>query len=145
MWQHSLYTCFFLLCCIVGFSQTKNHNSWIIDYKDNVKSPLTRVEINKIKNAYGDETFKRIKKNKALEINIKDILRNRVQILKKKFRDDEKTTKLSAVSNFKEVLNFNPEKFNPLIFNFNFETEINLIYRVDGTDFLINIIPRKYK
>ena len=68
----------------VIFSQSEKHNSWIIDLNENVNLPFTDKELGYIESAYDYEVLKKIKKIKALEINIKDILRNRVQILSKK-------------------------------------------------------------
>ena len=131
--------------CSFIFSQSSIHNSWITDLNENVNPKLTKQEVAFIKSAYGDETFKKIISNKALEKNIKDILRNRVQILKKKFISSENIPKLSSVSNLKVSIVFNQKKFNPLLYDIDFESLKSQIYRVDGTDFIINIIPKKLR
>jgi len=131
--------------CSFIFSQSSIHNSWITDLNENVNPKLTKQEVAFIISAYGDETFKKIISNKALEKNIKDILRNRVQILKKKFISSENIPKLSSVSNLKVSIVFNQKKFNPLLYDIDFESLKSQIYRVDGTDFIINIIPKKLR
>ena len=127
------------------FSQSNKHNSWIIDLNENVNEPLSEKEQLYIQDAYGADIFKKFKKIKALEINIKNILRNRVQILNKKFAVNESFPKLSSVSNSNKSSGFNPNNFNPLLYDFDFNSNISQTYRVDGTDYLINIIPKKFK
>jgi len=131
--------------CSFIFSQSSKHNSWIIDLNENVNPKLTNLEIGLIKSAYGDATFKKIISVKVLEKNIKDILRNRVQILNKKFIVGENIPKLSSISNGKTPKVFNQKRFNPLLYDIDFESSKNQIYRVDGTDFIINIIPKKLR
>ena len=109
----------------------------------NVDYPLTSQELSFIENAFDDETLKRINKIKPLEKYVKDILRNRVQILNKKFQINENLTKLSSVSTFTIIKKFNTNNFNPLLYNFDFDSQKSQIYRVDGTDHIINIIPKE--
>ena len=127
----------------VIFSQSEKHNSWIIDLNENVNLPFTDKELGYIESAYDYEVLKKIKKIKALEINIKDILRNRVQVLSKKYNINETITLLSTVKSIKKKLNFNPKDFNPLLYDFDFDK--NQIFRVDGTDYIINIIPKQLR
>ena len=127
------------------FSQSDKHNPWIIELGENVTNPLTSQEIKFIKSALGEETYYRIINIKALEQNVKDILRNRVQILTKKYFPSEKFPKLSSITNSSSSQIFNKYNFNPLFYDFDFESFEPQIYRVDGTDYLINIIPRRLK
>ena len=110
----------------------------------NVDYPLTSQELSFIENAFDDETLKRINKIKPLEKYVKDILRNRVQILNKKYQTNENLPKLSSVSTI-TIKKFNTNNFNPLLYNFDFDSQKSQIYRVDGTDLVINIIPKKNK
>ena len=48
-----------------------------------------------------------------------------------------------TIKSIKKKLNFNPKDFNPLLYDFDFDK--NQIYRVDGTDYIINIIPKQLK
>tara|TARA_B100000401_G_scaffold434267_1_gene374106 strand:+ start:708 stop:1145 length:438 start_codon:yes stop_codon:yes gene_type:complete len=127
------------------FSQSNEHDLWIIDFNENLNSPLTSQELVLISNAFDNEAIKRIKKIKALEKNIKDILRNRVKILTKKFNVEEELPKLSTITNQNSPKIFNKINFNPFLYDFDFESIESQIYRVDGTDFIINIIPKKLK
>ena len=127
------------------FSQSDKHNPWIIELGENVTNPLTSQEIKFIKSALGEETYYRIINIKALEQNVKDILRNRVQILTKKYFPSEKFPKLSSITNSSSSQIFNKYNFNPLFYDFDFESFESQVYRVDGTDYIINIIPKRLK
>ena len=127
------------------FSQSDKHNPWIIELGENVTSPLTNQEIRFIKTALGEEAYCRIINIKVLEQNIKDILRNRVQILTKRYFPSEKFPKLSSITNSNSSQIFNKYNFNPLFYDFDFESLESQVYRVDGTDYIINIIPKRLK
>ena len=127
------------------FSQSDKHNPWIIELGESVTNPLTNQEIRFIKSALGEEAYYRIINIKALEKNIKDILRNRVQILTKRYFPSEKFPKLSSISNSNSPQIFNKYNFNPLFYDFDFESFESQVYRVDGTDYIINIIPKRLK
>ena len=127
------------------FSQSDKHNPWIIELGESVTNPLTNQEIRFIKSALGEEAYYRIINIKALEQNIKDILRNRVQILTKKYFPSEKFPKLSSISNSNSPKVFIKNNFNPFLYDFNFESFESQVYRVDGTDYIINIIPKRLK
>ena len=138
---------FFLFFSLIFFSygQNSKHDSWILDIDENINIPLSDKETQFIKIAYGEEVYNRITSIKALEFNIKDILRNRVQILSKKFNISEGIPKLSSISSLNTPIIFNQKRFNPLLYDFDFESKQSQIYRVDGTDYVINIIPKKIK
>ena len=127
------------------FSQSDKHNPWIIELGESVTNPLTNLEIRFIKSTLGEEAYYRIINVKALEKNIKDILRNRVQILTKRYYPSEKFPKLSSITNSNSSQIFNKYNFNPLLYDFDFESFESQIYRVDGTDYIINIIPKRLK
>ena len=103
------------------------------------------ASIDKYGTPLSDETLKRINKIKPLEKYVKDILRNRVQILNKKYQTNENLPKLSSVSTITTIKKFNTNNFNPLLYNFDFDSQKSQIYRVDGTDLVINIIPKENK
>ena len=140
-----LLSLFFLISIHNIESQNKNYNSWTIEFNENVHSPLNDIEIKYILEAYGESTYKRIININPLLLNIKDILRNRVEILKKKYYKNEEIKKLSLVKKTNSNQIFDINDFNPLLYDFDFESKKNQIYRVDNTDYLINILPRKYK
>ena len=128
--------------CSFAFSQSDTINSSDTNPEINVDYPFTSQELSFIENAFDDETLKRINKIKPLEKYVKDILRNRVQILNKKYQTNENLTKLSSVSTFTTIKKFNTTNFNPLLYNFDFDSQKSQIYRVDGTNLIINIIPK---
>lgn len=140
-----LLSLFFLISIHNIESQNKNYNSWTIEFNENVHRPLNDIEIKYILEAYGESTYKRIININPLLLNIKDILRNRVEILKKKYYKNEEIKKLSLVKKTNSNQIFDINDFNPLLYDFDFESKKNQIYRVDNTDYLINILPRKYK
>ena len=129
--------------CSFAFSQSDMINSLNTNTEKNVDYPLTSQELSFIENAFDDETLKRINKIKPLEKYVKDILRNRVQILNKKYQTNENLPKLSSVSTFTTIKKFNTNNFNPLLYNFDFDSQKSQIYRVDGTGIIINIIPKE--
>ena len=131
--------------CSFAFSQSDTINSSDTNPEINVDYPFTSQELSFIENAFDDETLKRIKKIKPLEKYVKDILRNRVQILNKKYQTNENLPKLSSVSTITTIKKFNTNNFNPLLYNFDFDSQKSQIYRVDGTDLVINIIPKENK
>jgi len=136
---------FLLFSCSFIFSQSNKHDSWIIKFDQNVNLPLTEQEEVFLISAFGNKFFKRIVEINALEIYYKDILRNRVQFLNKKFILGENIPKLSSISNGNTPTVFNQKRFNPLLYDIDFESSENQIYRVDGTHFIINIIPKKLR
>ena len=131
--------------CSFAFSQSDTINSSYTNPEINVDYPFTIQELSFIENAFDDETLKRINKIKPLEKYVKDILRNRVQLLNKKYQTNENLPKLSSVSTITTIKKFNTNNFNPLLYNFDFDSQKSQIYRVDGTDLVINIIPKENK
>ena len=129
--------------CSFAFSQSDTINSSDNNLEINVNYPFTSKELSFIENAFDDVTLKRINKIKPLQKYVKDILRNRVQILNKKYQTNENIPKLSSVSTFTTIKKFNTNNFNPLLYNFDFDSQKSQIYRVDGTDLIINIIPKE--
>ena len=136
---------FLFFSCSLIFSQSDKIDSWSFNSNKNLDYPFTNQELSFIDNAFDDETIKRINKIKALKKYVKDILRNRVQILNKKYQRNENLPKLSSVRSSITTKKFNKNNFNPLLYNFDFDSQKTQIYRVDGTDLVINIIPKKIK
>ena len=139
--KHFILSLLFFSCSFL-FSQSDKIDSWSYNSNKNLDYPFTKQELSFIDNAFDNETLKRINKIKALEKYVKDILRNRVQILNKKYHTNENLPKLSSVSSAATTKIFNKNSFNPLLYNFDFDSQISQIYRVDGTDYIINVIPK---
>ena len=130
-------------------SSENNSYNWIVDYPDNIRLPFTNLEIQKLKYIYGDQLKKYVLDKPSRVKDIKHILRNRVVIQNEDVKDISNYPLLSTVSIF-DVFNnsiqfplFNKDNFNPLIYNFNFNSKTRLIYRVDNTNYLI-VIKSKF-
>jgi hypothetical protein len=130
-------------------SSENNSYNWIVDYPDNIRLPFTNLEIQKLKYIYGDQLKKYVLDKPSRVKDIKHILRNRVVIQNEDVKDISNYPLLSTISVF-DVFNnsiqfplFNKDNFNPLIYNFNFNSKTRLIYRVDNTNYLI-VIKSKF-
>ena len=80
--------------------------------------------------------------------DIKDILRNRVEVFNAEKKNISSITNLSTLPlyNSKLLLKaFDPNNFNPLLYEFDFYTKSTLVYRVDNTSYLIFIKPRELR
>ncbi|MBT8260966.1 MAG: hypothetical protein HKO92_05430 [Flavobacteriaceae bacterium] len=123
-----------------------------INYSKNVTKPLTNAELAMINEVYGDQTEEYVLKNSNFLKNIKNILRNRVEIMELKNKDLSSFKTLSSVSLIKafnkKLLRdnvFNPRTFNPLKYDFNFNSrDLIKYYRVDNTNYLI-VIHSQYQ
>jgi len=122
-----------------------------IYYAENVKAPLTQIEESKLKEVFADSYQAYILSNPARLKRYKNLLRNRIEILKlDKKRDQKECPLLSQVAlfnffneNLKRDVAFNKESFNPLKYNFNILNKGNILYRIDNTDYFI-LIKSKY-
>ena len=106
---------------------------------------------NKIKLLYGQNLNDQILDRPVRVKDIKDILRNRVDIYQENIKNVSTIPSLSEVPIF-DIYNyrlnrpvFNRNDFNPLLYNFNFFLKTKQIYRVDNTNYLIVIKPRELK
>ena len=145
-----------LLVAIAFFSLVINVNAQsnsqkqslpLLNYNQNVEAPLTASERMQIQEVYGDKSntyvLSRPQKLKA----IKNILRNRVEILEYNNPQDQKDCQLLSevplfnyyVDGLKRDLVFNKNTFNPLKYNFSFYSRGATMYRVDNTNYFILI------
>lgn len=123
-----------------------------INYSNNVNKPLTDAELAMINEVYGDQTEEYVLNNSNFLKNIKNILRNRVEIMELENKDLSSFRTLSSVplnNEFnKNLLRdnvFNPKTFNPLKYDFNFNSrDLIKYYRVDNTNYLI-VIHSQYQ
>jgi hypothetical protein len=126
----------------------KSYN-WVVEYPDNTHLPFTASEIKKLEYVYGKDLQKHILNRPSRVLDIKDIFRNRFFIQKEDVKDISNYPLLSTVLVFDifnkgmEIPMFTLDNFNPLVYNFNFNSKSRLIYRVDNTQFLI-IIKSKF-
>ena len=130
---------------VTAFSQEKKTNSWITEYPKNIALPLTNLEIKKIEAAFEDELYlNRIYSSKSLITDIKDILRNRVSIELENIKDISHLPLLSSL-NFKVKTKFDLRNFNPLLYDFDFQSKTQKMFRVDDTNYIIIIKPKSLK
>lgn len=129
-------------------SQTKTESEPLpaIFYNDNVNEPLTIKELEQIKEVYGEDAEADILFRPHRVKDIKNILRNRVEIFDAGDKDLSSLPKLSKVEVFDDYVpsivrdyNFNANNFNPLKYKFNFYSRNSYTYHVDGTGYYIII------
>ena len=132
----------------VDINKKYSHN-WVVDHPKNIQLPFTNLEIQKLEYVYGDKLKKYVLDKPSRVNDIKHIFRNRVLIQNEDVKDISNYSLLSSVPFF-DVFNnkmiiptFNKDSFNPLIYNFNFNSKRRLIYRVDNTNYLI-VIKSKF-
>jgi len=105
----------------------------------------------RIKEVFGTHLVELQKNTKHLEL-LNDILNNRTKVNLEPYRESEKYQKLSEISLFNT---YNPDikvdnafdinSFNVLKYDLPFFTRIPLKYRIDGTDYILIIIPINYE
>lgn len=140
-----------LLFCAVAFSssQTKHVPTALkpINYNENVFQPLTSAELSFIQEVYAEHTEKDILEKPQRLIDIKNVLRNRVEIIHAPGKDLTSFVKLSQVPLFKTYnpslirdVSYNVKSFNPLKYQFNFDSAQGpKTYWLDDSDYLIVI------
>lgn len=144
---------FALIFSINAQSNNQNQPLPIVQYKANVDAPLSSFERQQLEEVYGDKLNSYILSKPQRLKAIKNILRNRVEILEFSNPQDQKESKLlSEVSLFnyyvpelKRDLVFNKNNFNPLKYNFSFYSRGASMYRVDNTNYYILIKPQYQK
>ncbi|OUS00571.1 hypothetical protein A9Q86_10190 [Flavobacteriales bacterium 33_180_T64] len=147
-----------LLCALLAtpsmFSQSNNSSrkQKTVVYNANVSNPLTSSELALINEVYGNKTNENVLDKPQRLKDIKNILRNRVEIKNIPNQSDQKPCTLLSevplmdyyVDNLQRDINFNPENFNPLKYLFNFYSYGSHMYRVDNTNYFI-IIKSQHK
>lgn len=119
----------------------------LVTYNDNVNATLTTSERQQLEEVYGDKLNAYVLSKPSRLKAIKDILRNRIEIIEISKKSDQKPcTLLSEVPLFdyyvpdlKRDVVFNKSTFNPLKYNFNFYSRGSHMYRVDNTNYFILI------
>ncbi|RNC83584.1 MAG: hypothetical protein ED556_13610 [Winogradskyella sp.] len=127
-------------------------SSIIVKFDDNVNLPLSTLEKTFINEAYGDAAYKEIYSRPHRLKFIKQILRNRVQIVKLTQKhlslNYPKLSEVPVFKSFNKTLKrdvvFNPNNFNPLKYTFSFYSKKSYTYQVDGTNYGI-VIKSQYQ
>ncbi|MBT8258095.1 MAG: hypothetical protein KJO49_06455 [Bacteroidia bacterium] len=112
--------------------------------------PLTAKELSNLQEVFGNHLHDRILSRQNMLAEIKDVLRNRIQIVKLDNPQDQKSCSLlsdvalySAFNpDIKRDKRFDPSSFNPLKYAFNYRINGASMYRVDQTNYYIIINPR---
>lgn len=128
------------------FSQSSRKQK-IVSYDNNVNSPLTSSERAMITEVYGNKANANVYTIPQRLKDIKNILRNRVEIKVISNPNDQKECTLLSevpllnyyVDDLQRDSNFDPQSFNPLKYLFNFYSYGTHMYRVDNTDYFILI------
>jgi hypothetical protein len=151
-----LYIAYFFLFNFINQDIFNTNNldnyrySWKINYPENCNLPFSDSELKMLQYVYAENLKNHVLDKPAISIHIKHIFRNRIFIGKKSSNSQVKYPLLSSVDLFnihnKNLIRhpFDKEKFNPFIYNFNFGSKSELIYRVDNSDYII-IIKSRYK
>ena len=112
---------------------------------------LSAKELSNLHEVFGVHLQDHILNRPNMLAEIKDVLRNRVQIVQLKNPADQKATSmLSEVAlytaynpDIERDKRFDPSTFNPLKYAFNYRLSGASMYRVDQTDYFIIIKPRR--
>ena len=128
--------------CFAAFGQQKT----AIDYPSNVDAPLSKNEKAMIKEVYQSKAIQEVFNNDFLK-DIKHLLRNRILIYEENNpKAQKKTTLLSEVPLFddynkdlKRDKKFDVSNFNPLKYKLDFFANGTYLYRVDNTNYFIQI------
>ncbi len=121
-----------------------------VTYNDNITLPLSAKENAQIKEVYGVYSENDVMNRPQRLKDIKNILRNRVEVIDAGMKDLSGLPKLSEVELFNDLVStmtrdlvFSPNDFNPLKYKFNFYSrDTTKYYWVDNTSFLIKIKPQ---
>lgn len=144
-----------LFCCFAlnVDAQSKSYKQplTIVKYNDNVNLPLTSKELSQIQEVYADKTNEYVLSKPQRLKDVKNILRNRVQIVNIPNIHDQKPCKLLSevslfdayVDNLERDVFFNKNTFNPLKYTFDFYSRGGYMYKVDNTNYFI-IIKSQY-
>ncbi len=145
---HIVALLFFLLSINIS-AQTNNQREPLplVKYNQNVNAALSSIERHQLEEVYGDKLQEYVLSRPNHLKAIKNILRNRVEILEfSNIQDQKECTLLSEVSLFnyytpalKRDQIFNKSSFNPLKYNFSFYSRGAFMYRVDNTNYFILI------
>lgn len=143
------FTLFFINHSVAQTRSNKQSLSRVV-YYENVDEPLNSKELSQIIEVYGDKAEEDILSRPQRLKDVKNILRNRVEITQHPGKDLSVYKKLSQVPLFTAYISnlkrdsFSVAEFNPLKYQFNFYSKNSFItyYWVDNTNYLIAIKPQ---
>ena len=148
-----LYIIVFAFSFLKSNSQiVKNKSTQPIVFNKNTFSEFTPREIKMLNTVYGGMLKNEILNRPTRVLAIKEILRNRVEIVKLTDpRHHKPCPMLSEIPLFnifnkslKRDQTFDPLKFNPLKYNFEFHSADTQLVRVDNSDYFIIVKSQHY-
>jgi len=142
---HYIIVVVFLSISFLTNAQTSN----AINYKANIKAPLTNKENVQLQEVFGDKLQNYVLNNSQRLKDIKNLLRNRVSVVELPNFKKEVTllSEIPLFNNYNKNLRikrFNKDTFNPLKYNFDFYSNSTKIYKVDRTNYYI-VIKSQYQ
>ena len=122
----------------IGTTQAQNNqNQKHVIHADNIDAPLTDKERSFINEVYGEFAEADILSKPQRLRDIKNILRNRIEVMKIENKDLSSITNLSSVplfnpyhKNLSRDTNYNEATFNPLKYQFNFQNQVIILYNI---------------
>lgn len=136
------------LFSITGISNAQSVSNYsgskTVIFDSNVDAPLNGIEKEMLTDVYGETLHKNVLDNPQRLKSIKNILRNRVEILKMSHypKDYKLLSKVPLFDKYNSSLKrevFSKSTFNPLKYNFDFYAKQTQVFRVDNTNFYIII------
>ena len=142
---------FFFCITITANAQpvSNNFGSKTVVFKPNVKSPLNDSEKRKLVEVYVETLHDNVLDNPQRLKSIKNILRNRVEVLNildypKDYRFLSQVPLFDKYNSSLEREIFRKSEFNPLKYSFDFYAKQVQVFRVDNTDYYI-VIKSQYQ
>lgn len=145
---------FFVLSVISAYGQSVGNikTAQPIVFNTNLKADFTNAEMNMLKEVYGLSLQSEILSRPTRVLAMKEILRNRVIIKQISDPNKQKPCPLLSeiplfdafVGNIQRDDVFDPIRFNPLKYNFQFHYPGIQRFRVDNTNYFITIISQFY-
>lgn len=135
------------MLCVVFSINAQSKTEIKIDYPKNVTAELTKKEKSFIKEVYKSSAKAIVFDDNQFLKDIKHLLRNRVVIYEDNNPKTQKKAKLLSEielfntynKNLQRDKTFNPSTFNPLKYKLDFFAKGTYVYRVDDTNYFIQI------
>ena len=116
-------------------------------YEANVNEALTKDELKKITEVYGDQTQEVVLNNPQFLKDLKSLLRNRLEIFQITDVSKQKDCKLLSEiplnddynPNIKRIAFKDVQSFNPLMYRLDFFAKGTYLYRIDNTNYFIQV------
>ena len=141
------------LFCIAGIANAQSVSNYsgskTVVFDSNVILPLNSLEKKMLTEVYGETLQKNVLGNSPRLKSLKNILRNRVEIisLPNYYKDYKLLSQVPLFNKYNSSLKrevFSKSTFNPLKYNFDFYAKQNQIFRIDHTDYYI-VIKTQYQ